>query len=160
MSKKSDERRRQRESDWLTRSIEQIEGSRWGGPEPGSSPLVTDCLRLRQVPVGELSLGNMRRLLLQNIGSSVIIRRIIPLLQQDPLAEADCYPGDLLSALSHALIAGWKPEHEVTIAVGSVLKQSLKALPSNGGDSGQRKLRATVLKGLAALSKVGHESGN
>jgi hypothetical protein len=156
MSKKSDERHHQRETEWLRRSLEQLEGSRWGDPSPGDTPLVTDCMQLRRVPVGELTLGNMRRLLLQDIGSKFLARRVVPLLQKDPFAKADLYPGDLLSALSHAIIAGWQPDPEMIVAIRPVLNKASAILQRAEVDSGQRKLKDDVRSALAALDKVQH----
>ena len=79
-------------------SLEQLERDVW--PAPGfRSYLVTRCHALRRVPIGQLSVEDLRMLISQGIGLKYLLPLAIETLEDDPLAEGDFFPGDLLSAV-------------------------------------------------------------
>lgn len=82
-----------------TGSIESLEAAHW--PEPGdeSSGLMHDVHAARRVPIDELTPGQLRLLLRQNVGTELIVHRAIEFVSDDPLLDAGYYPGDLLAAL-------------------------------------------------------------
>jgi hypothetical protein len=99
------------------KTLTQLEGDDWGEP-PDDSFLVTECHRLRHVPVGNLSVENLRLLIGQSISLPFTVPLALEHLLRDPLASGDMYPGDLLKAVqgipedfwaSHpAALALWK----------------------------------------------------
>jgi hypothetical protein len=54
---------------------------------------------LRRKPVGQLSSGELRLLIGQEIGLSYLVPVALDLLEAEPLAEGDFYPGDLLNSV-------------------------------------------------------------
>jgi hypothetical protein len=76
-------------------SLEEIEGDRWGEPTFDSS-LVARLHRMRKVPLRELRTEDLRVALGQKVGVPHLLPLALDILEQDPFAEADCYPGDLL----------------------------------------------------------------
>jgi hypothetical protein len=90
------------------RSLEDIDGERWGDPPLGATRLVAEVHRLRRRPLGELSVEDLRLL----IGQGIALHRLVPLalerLRDDPLVEADFYEGDLLCAVLRADADLWR----------------------------------------------------
>ena len=80
-----------------TKTLEELDGQRW--PEPkDSTDLIDDVHRLRRVPIGNLSDGDLNLLLGQRVGAEWLVPRALERLETEPLA-GDLYPGDLLGAV-------------------------------------------------------------
>lgn len=79
-------------------TLTQIEQDDWGEP-PYDSFLVAECHRLRNLPLRDLTVENLRLL----IGQKISLPHTVPLalehLLKDPMAEGDYGPGDLLKAV-------------------------------------------------------------
>ena len=79
-------------------TLEDLEQKRWGDPEFGSH-LVTELHRLRKVPIGQFTIENLRIV----IGQGESLPHLLPLalekLYDNPFAEGDFFPGDLLRAV-------------------------------------------------------------
>ncbi len=84
-------------SDW--RSVEEIEGRAWGPPSQDATYVMRRVHQLRQIPISEFGVEDMRIMLSQKVGTAVILPRALDLLEKDPLAAGDFYPGDLLTAV-------------------------------------------------------------
>ncbi len=78
-------------------SLEELEGDIWEEPNLDSH-LVTTCLRLRQKPIETFSVEDLRIMIGQGIGLPHLVPVALKILEADPLAEGDYYPGDLLAA--------------------------------------------------------------
>lgn len=101
------------------KSLEELDGQRWGKPEYDSH-LVMECHRLRRVPLRSFTVENLRIMIGQSIGLDHLVPLALERLQENPLAEGDFYPGDLLVALLGADAKFWLAhpqmrEHLVTI---------------------------------------------
>ena len=92
------------------RSLEELERSAWGQPAQDSH-LMTTCHRLRKKPIGEFSVEDLRIMVGQNIGLLFLVPMALDVLERDPLAEGDFFPGDLLSSLLRADPGYWS-RHE------------------------------------------------
>lgn len=77
-------------------TLDQLEGVVWGEPTFDSS-LVTTCHRLRTKPIDEFSVEDLRIMIGQKIGLPYLLPLAVGVLERDPLAEGDYYPGDLLA---------------------------------------------------------------
>jgi hypothetical protein len=82
----------------FSKSLQDLDGQDWGEPTYPSN-LVVECHRLRRVPISELSGGDLRMLIGQQIGLEFLVPRALELLADDPLVEGDYYAGDLLQML-------------------------------------------------------------
>src|SRR5687767_13247797 len=80
------------------KTLDQLEGVVWGKPT-FDSYLVTTCHRLRTKPVDEFSVEDLRIMIGQKIGLPHLVPLAIAVLEREPLAEGDFYPGDLLANL-------------------------------------------------------------
>jgi len=80
------------------RTLEQLDGEEWPEPNATDTGLVRECHRLRRVPVGDLTINDLRELIGQRIGIEWLVPLALGHLDQDPLA-GELYPGDLLNAV-------------------------------------------------------------
>jgi hypothetical protein len=78
------------------KNLDELEGVVWGEPT-FDSYLVTTCHRLRTKPVDDFSVEDLRIMIGQQIGLPHLIPLAVAVLERDPLAEGNYYPGDLLA---------------------------------------------------------------
>lgn len=90
-----------------SRSLEEIEGRRWGPPDRDATRLAAEVHRLRTVPVADLTVEDLRLLIGQQVGLSVLVPLAVEELEGDPLAEGDYYPGDLLASVLRLPASFW-----------------------------------------------------
>lgn len=119
------------------RSIEEIEGRLWGPPPSDATYVMRRIHELRQVPLGELGIEDMRIMLSQQVGAAPILPRALDALEEDPLSAGDFFPGDLLVAI---LRLG--PEHWTDTALRSQARRlaqraDLSIANLEGGDPAQ-----------------------
>ena len=72
------------------------------------SYLITECNRLRKIPLKNFTTEDFRILIGQDIGLKFLIPLAIEILKKEILAEGDCYPGDLLANLLRSDKNYWK----------------------------------------------------
>ena len=82
-----------------TLSLEQLEDHRWSAPGPDATRLMRDVHTARTMPLVELGPSQLRVLVRQQVGLPYVVPVALHALADDPLLEADYYPGDLLAAL-------------------------------------------------------------
>ena len=76
-------------------TLDELENGILGEPT-FDSYLVTTCCRLRKKPVDEFTVEDLRIMIGQKISLQYLMPRAIMMLEREPLAEGDYYPGDLL----------------------------------------------------------------
>lgn len=93
----------------LTKSIQELENSDWGDPENGATPLISECLHLRRVPLKEFQANttDLITMIDQQIGIIYLIPMALEHLRIDPLADRDFYPGNLLCSVLKAPFNYW-----------------------------------------------------
>lgn len=89
------------------RTLEQIDGQNWGDPDAAPTGMVARCLRLRRTPLKDLTEGDLRLLLSQQVGLRTLVPKALQLVSNEALLETEFYPGDLLSALLRIDNAYW-----------------------------------------------------
>ena len=114
------------------RSLEQLDGEPWGEAPLGATGLVEDVHRLRRVPVGDLSNGDLRQLLGQRIGVHWLIPIALDRLDGDPMA-GDWHPGDLLRAVLHAGTDYW-PNHPDDVLRLWAVREALDRLRADAAE--------------------------
>ncbi|WP_433827519.1 contact-dependent growth inhibition system immunity protein [Actinoplanes sp. CA-015351] len=62
---------------------------------------------LRSRPIGELGTESLRLLISRQVGLAVLVPEALGVLEADPLAEGDFYPGDLLTAVLRVPAEHW-----------------------------------------------------
>lgn len=83
----------------FSRSIQELEESDWGDPKPADTWMVRTIHAIRRKPVSSLTDEELRLAVSQQVGEPFVVFLAIERLEQDPLLEGGCYPGDILSAL-------------------------------------------------------------
>lgn len=86
-------------------TLEVLDGP-WPKPDYPSH-VVTRCHALRKVRIDEMTVEDVRLLVGQKIGLPHILPRAIEMLEADPLAEGDFFPGDLLKAVAALSEIDW-----------------------------------------------------
>jgi hypothetical protein len=81
-----------------TKTLEELEGTVWPYNKFGSH-VVQESQRLRKVPIGELSVEDLRLLIGQKIGLAHLIPLAIEQLSADPMVAGAFYRGDLMSVV-------------------------------------------------------------
>ncbi|MDT8910053.1 contact-dependent growth inhibition system immunity protein [Amycolatopsis sp. PS_44_ISF1] len=89
-------------------TLEQIEDRPWGKPPAEATRLVKTVYELRHKAVGAMDTEDLRVLLLQQESVEVLVPVALTHLEQNPLAEGDFYPGDLLVAVLKVPQAYWQ----------------------------------------------------
>ena len=95
-----------------SRSLEEIEDDRWGDPPDEATRLISTAYALRKRPIGALDVEDLRLLISQRIGLDALVPLALDLVERDPLAEGDFYPGDLLDALMRRVPESYWQAHE------------------------------------------------
>jgi hypothetical protein len=103
----------------LGRTLEELDGERWPEPDDEATGLVRDCHRLRTVPVGDLSIGDLRLLLGQEIGTEWLMPIALDRLNDDPLA-GEWYPGDVLNSVLGVGATYWDSHPAETMSLWDV----------------------------------------
>ena len=111
------------------KSLEQLEGQDWGEPTY-ESHLVTECHRLRRVPLREFTAENLRIMIGQQIGLPYLIPLALELFRTDPFTAGDFYSGDLLAAVLRAKAAFWREHPELRREAAEIAERAFALLPS------------------------------
>ena len=101
-------------------TLEQIEQRRWGDPPADSTRLIKTVYELRHKPLGAMDIEDLRLLLLQQESVDVLVPIALTRLEQNPLAEGDFYPGDLLTAVLKIPQAYWQQHPDQRIRASAV----------------------------------------
>jgi len=112
----------------LRKSLQELEQSDWGDASREDTGLIKDCLRLRRVPIRDLSPADLQVLLEQKIG----VRHLLPLaleqLRNEPLVEARFYPGDLLHSTLTVESSFWRDHPDWQAEVRDIAQRTLTRL--------------------------------
>src|SRR5437879_1802772 len=112
-----------------SKSLQELEGKDWGEPTYDSH-LVTECHRLRLVPLREFTAENLRTMIGQEIGLSHLIPLALELLRGNPFTVGDFYEGDLLAAVLRGDSRFWIASQELRAEAARIAQRALSLLPS------------------------------
>ncbi len=88
-------------------TIDEIEGAREPDPDPDVTNVIRRCLALRRKPLSQFTTEDLRLMLGQQIAVPILLPMAVAVLADDPLAEGDYYPGDLLYAVVRLPESAW-----------------------------------------------------
>lgn len=109
-------------------TLEQLEKDYWG--EPGcNSHLVTECYRLRKIPLKDFTTEDLRIMLGQKFSVKYLLPLAVDVLEADPLAEGDFYPGDLLNSVLMLPAGEWMIHEKLHARIKNIV-ESIKVFPS------------------------------
>jgi hypothetical protein len=80
----------------LRLTLEELERDAWLDPGSSATTLVRRCTELRRKPLCEFAVEDLRIMLGQQIGVTHLLPLAVNVLEDDPFAEGDFFPGDLL----------------------------------------------------------------
>jgi hypothetical protein len=133
------------------KSLQQLEGQDWGEPSYDSH-LVTECHRLRRVPLCRFSIEDLRIMIGQSIGLHYLVPLALEHLRGKHLARGDYYAGDLLVAVLRADPNFWHEHQDLHRDVQKIASEALDWLRSLS-----HKKQATFRTTLDALNEA-HEA--
>jgi hypothetical protein len=90
-----------------SKSLQQLGWQDWG-EAAYDSHIVTECHRLRRVPLGEFKVEDLRITIAQNLGLEYLVPLALEQLQEDPFAEGAYFPADLLVSVLGANGEFWQ----------------------------------------------------
>ncbi len=111
------------------KSLQDLEGEDWGEPEYHSH-LVRECHRLRRVPLSEFTMENLRIMIGQNISLPYLMPLALDVLRDNPFAEGDFYPGDLLQVVLRADSKFWVASPDLRSEAQQIVQNAFSILPS------------------------------
>ena len=104
------------------RTLTQLENHDWG-PPTYDSHLVTECHRLRNVPLRDLGVEDLGTLIGQEIGLKFLVPLAIDKLHEDPWAGGYLYPGYLLKTTAELPTNYWSENPEMIPRFQNVLDE-------------------------------------
>ena len=131
-----------------SRTIEQLEADPWPATPSDASPMVARCYSLRKVPLEQLSAGDCRMLLAQEIGTKYVVPLALAFVEADPLLEGDYYPGDLLHTLFDVEDQYWVNHEEHRFQLVKVAQEAGKSLGERSNGSGSEKKLLKEINGF------------
>jgi hypothetical protein len=88
-----------------------------------SSALVTTCRALYEKPLKDFTVENLRVMIGQNIGLEFLIPLALEVLQENPFAQGDYYPGDLLSMVVKVEPSFWQTHQDLYWSVSEIVAE-------------------------------------
>ncbi|MBI5817515.1 MAG: hypothetical protein HZA88_00860 [Verrucomicrobia bacterium] len=113
-----------------SKSLQQLDGQNWGEPTYDSH-LVTECHRLRRVPLCQFTVEDLRIMIGQDICLEFLMPLALEHLRDDPLAEGAYYSGDLLSAVLRAGKDVWQHHPDWRSEVAAIAQRTAQFFPGN-----------------------------
>jgi hypothetical protein len=110
------------------KSLQELEQHDWGEPT-FDSHLVTTVHGLRRKPLAEFTVEDLRIMIGQRFSLPFLIPIALERLDEEPLAEGDFYPGDLLHAVLMAGEAFWTDHPDSFQEVRNLVRRVKDSLP-------------------------------
>lgn len=110
----------------LSKSLNELPGEHLGAPPAGATGLVIRCHRLHDVPVKDLTPGDLRVLVSQQFGLVHLVPLAVDLLASDALLDSQYYPGDLLIAVLRVVPDFWREHPDLRRRVDAILERAGK----------------------------------
>ena len=110
----------------IEKTINELEGVTPALPALESN-LTIRAHQLRQKPIGQLSIEELRLMLGQKIAVPYLVPLALQRLEADPLVVGDSYPGGLLVSLLQAE-PWWRSREDVVSAVQPMLREAIDRL--------------------------------
>ncbi|MCB2377144.1 hypothetical protein LGH70_06095 [Hymenobacter sp. BT635] len=114
----------------LHETLNELEGRSFLAEAP--TELIRKCIAYKKLPIGDLSVEQLRLLIGQNIGLPYLLPLAINMLAVDPLLEGDFYEGDLLMSVLRVDKDYWKEDIRNKKAVKAILELHKFRLQNEG----------------------------
>ena len=113
--------------DVLDKTLEELDAKQWGEPNPRSYP-TANRHRLCRVPLGQFTLEDLRWMLGRSRWLEYLVPLALQVLQRNPIAGGNLYPGDLLGAVLKQEASFWQ-EHPMWYADVTAILDKLTVVP-------------------------------
>lgn len=133
------------------KSLQDLEQDDWGEPDYHSQ-LVQTCHRLRRVPLGDFTAGDLRIMIGQKISLLFLIPLALENLQEDPLVEASYDPGDLLNVVLDVPETFWSVHTDMRDVLRQVVANTKELLVSLE-ETDARRIRESLAKAPASVQE-------
>src|SRR5687768_10789017 len=87
------------ENNWRFKSLESLEKKNFGPVPTDESSIVRRLWMLRKVPINELTVDDIRFMIIQGASLRYLLIEAIALLRENVMTEGNYYEGDLLNAV-------------------------------------------------------------
>ena len=114
-------------NNWLEESLENLENDFWVEPHHPSH-LVTTCHQLRQKPLKNFEIEDLRIMIGQSIGLAFLVPLALKQLRNNILASGDFYEGDLLSSILRSDHKFWIKESNHFKELEELIQSNLKVI--------------------------------
>jgi len=104
-----------------SKSIAQLEGTEWPPPPTDPSRMMLRCHELRQKPLSEMDVSDLRFVVGQDMGLRFTVPLALDVLEKDLLVEAEHYKGDLLEVVLSANRDVYRQQPELKFRVEKLL---------------------------------------
>ncbi len=111
--------------------------------------MIKRCHELRTKPLKDFTVADLRIMIGQQIALQRLVGLALERLRSDPLAEGDCYPGDLLASVLRVDAPFWEPFLDLEVSARQ-LAESLR--DRSGLQPGLRELIETFIRDHPARS--------
>jgi hypothetical protein len=128
-------------------TLEELEAKDGGEPDYPSY-LVTTVHRLRRVPVKEFVIEDLRIMIGQQIGLQYLLPLALDRLEDDPFAEGDFYPGDLLMSVLGVSLAFWEQHPDLRQRMDAIIETAKAQIGARVKD---KEIKATLTAKLNAF---------
>jgi hypothetical protein len=112
-----------------SKSLQELEHEDLGEPNYDSY-LVKTCHDLHRKPLIDFTVEDLRLMIGQGIGLTYLVPIALDRLQEQPLAEGDLYPGDLLTTVLKIDDTFWINDQDSFQRIRRILSQIKEMLPS------------------------------
>jgi hypothetical protein len=129
----------------LEKTLSQLEGP-WVDQSTHPTPLMDRCCALRKKRLKDFATEDLRIMIGQNIGLKFLVPLALERLQEDPLAEGDYYPGDLLHNVLSVEPLFWKSHPDLRGRAAQVSWRATTLVDERGEGDVVKKALAEALK--------------
>lgn len=109
------------------RTLDELDPPAWGSLDYGSH-LVKRTHELRRKPIEDFTVEDLRIMIGQRIGLAHLVPQAVAVLEANPLAQGDFFPGDLLQAVLRVDGAYWQAHQDQWLQVHALLDEPLSAV--------------------------------
>ena len=118
----------------LMPTLEELDREIWGKHD-FDSHLVSTCHLLRKKPIDEFTTEDLRIMIAQSIGLQFLVPQAIGVLEDAPLIEGDCFPGDLLNVVVSADPMFYDRSPSIAARVVAVARMAVARLSASSDDA-------------------------
>lgn len=137
------------ENNWQSKTLEILEKNNWGEPTYDSY-LVKTCHQLRRKLLKDFEVEDLRIMIGQDIGLKYLIPLAMQKLEENILAEGDCYEGDLLKSVLNSDVEYWKKEVKNWKSMKAIFKRGKQKI----NQKLSYKMKKELLDAFAEFVKI------